>query len=521
MDSKRAWEKELRVSEYAIEMRNITKTFPGVVANDRVTLQVKKQEIHALLGENGAGKSTLMSILFGSYTADSGTIHLDGKEVDIKNPNVATSLGIGMVHQHFKLVQNYTVTENIVLGMEPTKGRLLDLASAKKRVKQISEQYALHVDPDSLIENITVGQQQRVEILKTLYRNANIIIFDEPTAVLTPQEVDELMDILKKLRSEGKTILLITHKLKEIKEVADQCTVLRRGTYIGTVNVADVSEQDLAEMMVGRSVKFEIEKPEQDAGKVMLKLEHLSVSDASGVSRVKDLSLDVHEGEIVGIAGVDGNGQSELLGAITGLIPLTSGTIQLDGEHLENLSIRERIERGLGYIPEDRQKYGVVGEFSIAENTALKNYYLETYRRRFGILDFAAMQKEAQNLIDQFDIRSAEGASTLAGSLSGGNQQKVIVAREISLSPKVLVVAQPTRGLDVGAIEYIRKRLIAERSKGRAILLVSFELDEIMNLCDRIATISKGSIVAVNKQHEVTEREIGMMMAGSRAEESV
>jgi len=521
VDSKRAWEKELRVSEYAIEMRNITKTFPGVIANDRVTLQVKKQEIHALLGENGAGKSTLMSILFGSYTADSGTIHLDGKEVDIKNPNVATSLGIGMVHQHFKLVQNYTVTENIVLGMEPTKGRLLDLASAKKRVKQISEQYALHVDPDSLIENITVGQQQRVEILKTLYRNANIIIFDEPTAVLTPQEVDELMDILKKLRSEGKTILLITHKLKEIKEVADRCTVLRRGTYIGTVNVADVSEQDLAEMMVGRSVKFEIEKPEQDAGKVMLKLEHLSVSDASGVSRVKDLSLDVHEGEIVGIAGVDGNGQSELLGAITGLIPLTSGTIQLDGEHLENLSIRERIERGLGYIPEDRQKYGVVGEFSIAENTALKNYYLETYRRRFGILDFAAMQKEAQNLIDQFDIRSAEGASTLAGSLSGGNQQKVIVAREISLSPKVLVVAQPTRGLDVGAIEYIRKRLIAERSKGRAILLVSFELDEIMNLCDRIATISKGSIVAVNKQHEVTEREIGMMMAGSRAEESV
>lgn len=509
------------MSEYAIEMRNITKTFPGVVANDRVTLQVKKQEIHALLGENGAGKSTLMSILFGSYTADSGTIHLDGKEVDIKNPNVATSLGIGMVHQHFKLVQNYTVTENIVLGMEPTKGRLLDLASAKKRVKQISEQYALHVDPDSLIENITVGQQQRVEILKTLYRNANIIIFDEPTAVLTPQEVDELMDILKKLRSEGKTILLITHKLKEIKEVADRCTVLRRGTYIGTVNVADVSEQDLAEMMVGRSVKFEIEKPEQEAGKVMLKLEHLSVSDASGVSRVKDLSLDVHEGEIVGIAGVDGNGQSELLGAITGLIPLTSGTIQLDGEHLENLSIRERIERGLGYIPEDRQKYGVVGEFSIAENTALKNYYLETYRRRFGILDFAAMQKEAQNLIDQFDIRSAEGASTLAGSLSGGNQQKVIVAREISLSPKVLVVAQPTRGLDVGAIEYIRKRLIAERSKGRAILLVSFELDEIMNLCDRIATISKGSIVAVNKQHEVTEREIGMMMAGSRAEGSV
>ncbi|MGE4585017.1 MAG: ABC transporter ATP-binding protein [Sphaerochaeta sp.] len=509
------------MSEYAIEMRQITKTFPGVVANDKVTLQVKKQEIHALLGENGAGKSTLMSILFGSYTADSGSIHLDGKQVEIKNPNVATSLGIGMVHQHFKLVQNYTVTENIVLGMEPTKGRLLDLGSARKRVASLSEQYGLAVDPDSLIEHITVGQQQRVEILKTLYRNANIIIFDEPTAVLTPQEIDELMEILKKLRSEGKTILLITHKLKEIKEVADRCTVLRRGTYIGTVEVKDVSEQDLAEMMVGRAVKFEIDKPEQKSGAVVLSLEHLQVADSAGLLRVKDLSLEVHAGEIVGVAGVDGNGQSELLGAITGLLPLSGGRILLDGKPIEQLSIRERIEEGMGYIPEDRQKYGVVGEFSIAENIALKNYYQSKYRGRFGVLDFSAMDQEAQKLIDQFDIRSAEGAKTNAGSLSGGNQQKVIVAREISLSPKVLIVAQPTRGLDVGAIEYIRKRIIDERSKGRAILLVSFELDEIMNLCDRIATISKGSIVAVNKQHEVTERQIGMMMAGSRMEETV
>lgn len=506
------------MSEYAIEMRNITKTFPGVVANDMVTLQVKHQEIHALLGENGAGKSTLMSILFGSYSADSGSILLDGKPRDIKNPNVATSLGIGMVHQHFKLVQNYTVAENIVLGMEPTKGGMLDMHSARERVAKLSDQYALKVDPDALVEDITVGQQQRVEILKTLYRNANIIIFDEPTAVLTPQEVDELMDILKKLRSEGKTIVLITHKLKEIKEVADRCTVLRRGRCIGTVIVKDVSEQDLAEMMVGRAVKFEIEKPEQQVGKVMLSLQNLEVTDQSGIVRVKDLSLDVHEGEIVGIAGVDGNGQSELLGSIIGLLPLSGGTILLDGKNIANLSIRERIEEGLGYIPEDRKKFGVVGEFSIAENTALKNYYLRPYRKRFGMLDFDAMKNEAENLIKQFDIRSAEGAQTNTGSLSGGNQQKVIVAREISLSPKVLVVAQPTRGLDVGAIEYIRKRIIAERGKGRAILLISFELDEIMNLCDRIATLSKGSIVAVNKQNEVTEYEIGLMMAGSKKE---
>ncbi|MGE4524482.1 MAG: ABC transporter ATP-binding protein [Sphaerochaeta sp.] len=506
------------VSEYAIEMMNITKTFPGVVANDKVTLQVRHQEIHALLGENGAGKSTLMSILFGSYSADSGLILLDGRPVEIKNPNVATALGIGMVHQHFKLVQNYTVTENIVLGMEPTKGRLLDMKSAREHVARLSSQYALKVDPDSLVEDITVGQQQRVEILKTLYRNANIIIFDEPTAVLTPQEIDELMDILKKLRSEGKTIVLITHKLKEIKEVADRCTVLRRGRCIGTVEVKDVSEQDLAEMMVGRAVKFEIEKPEQQPGRVMLSLKNLQVADQNGTMRVKDVSLDVHEGEIVGIAGVDGNGQSELLGAITGLLPIAGGSVLLDGKPIENLSIRQRIEEGLGYIPEDRKKYGVVGEFTIAENTALKNYYRDAYRKRMGILDYEAMNQEAENLIKQFDIRSAEGAKTTAGSLSGGNQQKVIVAREISLSPKVLVVAQPTRGLDVGAIEYIRKRIIAEREKGRAILLVSFELDEIMNLCDRIATISKGRIVAVNKQNEVTEYDIGLMMAGSKKE---
>ncbi len=506
------------MSEYAIEMRGITKTFPGVVANDNVTLQVRPCEIHALLGENGAGKSTLMSILFGSYSADNGQIFLDGKEVSIKNPSVATSLGIGMVHQHFKLVQNYTVTENIVLGMEPTKRKLLDLKSARAKVARLSEQYGLSVDPDALVEDITVGQQQRVEILKTLFRNANTIIFDEPTAVLTPQEVDELIEILRKLRSEGKTILLITHKLREIKEVADRCTVLRRGRYIGTVDVADVTEQELAEMMVGRAVKFEIDKPEQEAGAVVLSLRNLEVADSAGIVKVRDLSLDVHEGEIVGIAGVDGNGQSELLEAITGLLPLSKGSIILDGKEIDRCTIRERIEAGLGYVPEDRQKFGLVADFTIAENSALKNYYHPVYKKKFGLLDFNAMEREANSLIEQFDIRSAEGAATMAGSLSGGNQQKVIVAREISLSPKVLVVAQPTRGLDVGAIEYIRRRIIDERDKGGAILLVSFELDEIMNLCDRIATISKGQIVAVNRQDEVDEYQIGLMMAGSQAE---
>ena len=510
------------MSEYAIEMVGITKTFPGVIANDKVTLQVREKEIHALLGENGAGKSTLMSILFGAYSADSGTIAIHGKQVEIKNPNIATELGIGMVHQHFKLVQNYTVTENIVLGMEPTRmGGILDLATASKRVSEISAKYGLAVDPSSIIEEISVGQQQRVEILKTLYRNANIIIFDEPSAVLIPQEVDELMDILRLLREEGKTIILITHKLKEIKDVADRCTVLRRGKYIGTVDVASVSEQDLAEMMVGRAVNFEIDKPEIQAQDVVLSLKGVSVNNAAGLEKVKNLSLDVCAGEIVGIAGVDGNGQTELLEAIIGLTTASKGTILLGGEDITRLSIRERIELGLGYIPEDRHKYGLVGQFSIYENCALKNYYRDLYKNKYGLLDFSKMHSDAEILIKEFDIRAGEGALTPASSLSGGNQQKVIVAREIALSPKVLVVAQPTRGLDVGAIEYIRKRIIEERGKGRAILLVSFELDEIMNLCDRIATISKGSIVAVNKQHEVTEREIGMMMAGSKKEEAM
>ncbi|MDD2296195.1 MAG: ABC transporter ATP-binding protein [Sphaerochaetaceae bacterium] len=498
-------------------MIGITKTFPGVVANDNVTLKVAEQEVHALLGENGAGKSTLMSILFGAYNADSGTTRIHGKPVNIKDPNVATDLGIGMVHQHFKLVHNYSVTENIVLGMEPkTKFGLLNIGKAEKRVAELSKRYGLHVDPQALVEDITVSAQQRVEILKTLYRNANIIIFDEPTAVLTPQEIDELMEIIRRLRAEGKTIVLITHKLKEIKAVADRCTVLRRGKYIGTVDVETVSEQHLAEMMVGRAVQFEIEKNPPRIGEVVLSIKDLFVADHLGHMKVKDFSIEVHKGEIVGIAGIDGNGQTELLNGISGLSAVASGTIMLNGNDITHTTIRKRIELGLGHIPEDRQKHGLISDFTISENCVLKNYYKAPYSNKYGLLDEAKMIADADILIEEFDIRAGQGSRTTAGSLSGGNQQKTIVAREIHLSPHVLLVAQPTRGLDVGAIEYIRKRIIAERDKGRAILLISFELDEIMNLCDRIATISKGSIVGIFNQGEVTEREIGMMMAGSK-----
>lgn len=505
--------------ENAIEMRAITKTFPGVIANDNVTFAVQKGEIHALLGENGAGKSTLMSILFGAYSPDNGSILINGKEVEIKDPNVATSLGIGMVHQHFKLVEPFTVTENIVLGLEPKKGRfILDLANAEKKVAKLSHQYGLDVDPKAKIADITVGQQQRVEILKTLYRDCNIIIFDEPTAVLTPQEIDELMHIIRLLKEEGKTIVLITHKLKEIKAVADRCTVLRRGKVIGTIDVPTTTEAEMAEMMVGRPVIFNIEKKTAKPGKELLKVDNIFVDNALGIEKIHGLSLDVREGEIVGIAGVDGNGQTELLYALSGLLPVKSGTITLDGEDITKLKIRDRIERGLGQIPEDRQKHGFVSEFSISENCALKTFYIPPFAKN-GILQYKAMEENATQLIHDFDIRAGEGAKTKTGSLSGGNQQKVIVAREIALSPKVLLVAQPTRGLDVGAIEYIRKRIIAERDNGKAILLVSFELDEIMNLCDRIATMSKGTIVDINDADKITAAEIGMMMAGSKKEE--
>ncbi|HET7839755.1 MAG TPA: ABC transporter ATP-binding protein [Rectinemataceae bacterium] len=507
------------MDHYAIEMLEVTKVFPGVVANDKVTIRVLDNEIHAILGENGAGKSTLMSILFGLYDPDSGRILIRGKEVRIRDPNAATALGIGMVHQHFKLVHNYTVTENIVLGMEPrNKAGNLDLSGAERRVAELSERYGLAVDPKAKVETITVGMQQRVEILKILYRNADILIFDEPTAVLTPQEIDELIAIFRRLKAEGKTIILITHKLREIKEAAERCTVLRRGRYIGTVSVDATSEEEMARMMVGREVKFHIEKAPPKPGEVVLRVEGLTVKNAKGFAAVSNLSLEVRAGEILGIAGVDGNGQSELIQALTGLTLPDSGRIEFKGRDITRSSIRERIRAGMGHVPEDRHKHGLVLGFRLDENLVLKTFDLPPFSDARGILDFAAMEKHGAELIAQYDIRAGEGPATKAGSMSGGNQQKAIIAREIDLSPELLVVAQPTRGLDVGAIEHIHRRIIAERDKGRAVLLVSFELDEVMDLCDRIAAISKGEIVGIVEAEGADERAIGAMMAGIRSQ---
>ncbi len=506
-------------AQYAIEMIDITKSFPGVVANDKVTLQVLENEVHAILGENGAGKSTLMSILFGLYQADSGIVRIHGKEVKINDPNHATALGIGMVHQHFKLVHNYSVTENIILGAEPrTRWGNVALADAERKVAEISRLYGLDVDPKATIENISVGMQQRVEILKILYRSANILIFDEPTAVLRPQEVDELMQILERLRAEGKTVILITHKLKEIKEAATRCTVLRRGRLIGTVDVKTTSESQLASMMVGREVSFSIAKSNKAPGRTVLEVVDLHVKNSRGHDAVRGLSLKVRSGEIVGIAGVDGNGQSELIEAIAGLRKVESGRILLNGKEITHTSIESRISSGMGNVPEDRHKFGLVLDFRLDENLVLKTYRKPKYTLGFGILNRKAMVENAQRLIESFDIRSGKGADTLARSMSGGNQQKAIIAREIDLSPDLLLVAQPTRGLDVGAIENIHERIVAERDKGRAILLVSFELDEVMNLCDRIAAISKGVIVGVFDAGTADERKIGAMMAGMSGE---
>ncbi|MDR2553635.1 MAG: ABC transporter ATP-binding protein [Treponema sp.] len=501
-------------------MTGITKVFPGVVANDGVHLEVAGGEIHALLGENGAGKSTLMSILFGLYECDSGVIRIRGREEKIRGPNDATALGIGMVHQHFKLVHNFTVTENVVLGLEPRTTVFsrpwgnLDLKTAEERVRGLSETYGLSVDPRARIENITVGMQQRVEILKILYRRADILIFDEPTAVLTPQEIDELLAIFNRLKAEGKTIVFITHKLKEIKAAADRCTVLRRGKYIGTVNVKDTDEQKLAEMMVGRSVNFRIDKKTASPGELVLKIENLTVVGSKGVPAVNGLSLEVRSGEIIGVAGVDGNGQSELVAAISGLLPVKAGRILLKGRDIAHESIRRRNESGVGMVPEDRHRHGLVLDFRIDENMILKSYRRRPYSSQLGFLRFPAISGHAESLIGEFDIRAGNGPATIARGMSGGNQQKAVIAREIDLSPELLVIAQPTRGLDVGAIEYIHRRIVEERDKGRAVLLVSFELDEIMALCDRIAAVSKGRVVGVVPAEAADERRIGAMMAG-------
>jgi len=503
------------MASLAIEMLDITKIFPGIVANDKVCLRVEEGEIHCLLGENGAGKSTLMSILFGLYEPDGGVIKIRGKEVQIHSPNDATALKIGMVHQHFKLVHNFTVTENIVLGLEPNnRFGNLDLAAAEKRVAELSETYGLAVDPVAKIENITVGMQQRVEILKILYRDADILIFDEPTAVLTPQEIDELLSIFRRLKAEGKTIVFITHKMKEIKAAAERCTILRRGKYIDTVNVAETSETELAEKMVGRAVSFRINKDEARPGDTVLSIRNLTVMDSRGVSAVRDLSLDVHAGEVVGVAGVDGNGQSELVAAISGLLPVKSGKIFLKGKDISLESIRSRSEDGIGLVPEDRHKHGLVLDFRVDENLILKSYRRHPYSNRAGFLCFSVIRKHAEDMIADFDIRAGKGPLTPAKSMSGGNQQKIIIAREIDLSPDLLIVSQPTRGLDVGAIEYIHRRIIQERDKGKAVLLVSFELDEILGLCDRIAAVSKGQVVGIVDANNADERQIGAMMGG-------
>lgn len=507
--------------DYIIEMLHIIKDFPGIRANDDITLQLKRGEIHALLGENGAGKSTLMSVLFGLYQPDGGEIKKDGKLVKINNPNDANMLGIGMVHQHFKLVQNFTVLENIVLGVETTSHGVLQMDDARKRVIELSEKYHLMIEPDKKIEDVTVGMQQRVEILKMLYRDNKVLIFDEPTAVLTPQEIEELMKIMKGLTQEGKSILFITHKLNEIKAVADRVTVLRKGKWVGTADVKDTSAEQMSRMMVGRDVDFVVQKEKANPGDPVLIVDHLSVS-AKGHSKmlVNDVSFHVRSGEIVCIAGIDGNGQSELVYTLTGLMHQDSGKITLKDRPIEGLSIRKRNDLGMSHIPEDRHKHGLVLDYSLAENMILKNYYKPEFQRT-GFLQFGEMYAYTDKLIEQFDIRSGQGATTTARSMSGGNQQKAIVARELSLKPDLLIAVQPTRGLDVGAIEYIHKQLIAARDSGKAVLLISLELDEVINVPDRILVMYEGEIVANLEPEKITVEELGLYMAGSKREPNV
>lgn len=502
--------------DYIIEMNNICKQFGTLKANDDVTIQVKKGEIHALLGENGAGKSTLMSVLFGLYQPDSGEIVIKGEKVSINNPNDANKLGIGMVHQHFKLVEAFTALENIVLGAEDTKYGFLTLDKAREKVLELSKLYKLEVKPDELISDISVGMQQRVEILKMLYRDAEILIFDEPTAVLTPQEIEELMNIIRKFAKEGKSIILITHKLNEIKAVADRCTVLRKGKYIGTVEVSKTSTEKMAEMMVGRKVSFTVDKKPKTPGDVILKVENLTVlNKAKNKELVKHATFEVRAGEIVGLAGIEGNGQTELVHAITGLRPFSEGSIAISGVDVTKDTVRDKYEKGLGHIPEDRQKHGLILDYNLAENLILQSYYLPEFQKH-GFLKFDNIYMHAQHLIERFDIRSASGAKSSARSMSGGNQQKAIIAREISRDPKLLIAVQPTRGLDVGAIEYIHKQIIRQRDEDKGVFMVSLELDEIMDVSDRILVMYEGEIVAELDPKQTTINELGLYMSGSK-----
>ena len=498
--------------ENVIEMREITKIFGQFVANDKINLHLRRGEIHALLGENGAGKSTLMNMLAGLLEPTSGEIAVNGQVVKLDSPSKAASLGIGMVHQHFMLVEAFTVAENIILGSEITKNGVLDIKKAIQEIKELSEKYGLAVDPSAKIEDISVGAQQRVEILKTLYRGADILIFDEPAAVLTPAEIDELMIIMKNLVKEGKSIILITHKLDEIRAVSDRVTVIRRGKSIETVEIAGATNQDLAEMMVGRSVSFTTEKNPPQPKEVILSIKDLVVNENRGIPAVKNLSLDVRAGEIVGIAGIDGNGQSELIQAITGLRKVKSGTINIKGKDVVGLPPRKITEMKVSHVPEDRHRDGLVLDLTISENIALQTYYKEPLSKN-GILNYTNIHNYARKLMEEFDVRAANDYVP-ASALSGGNQQKAIIAREVDRDPDLLIVSQPTRGLDVGAIEYIHKRLIGERDKGKAVLVVSFELDEILNLSDRIAVIHDGKIQGIVTPAETNKQELGILMAG-------
>ncbi len=501
--------------ENVIEMRHITKEFPGVVANDDVTIELRKGEIHALLGENGAGKSTLMSVLFGLYQPEKGEILKNGQVVKINDPNDANRLGIGMVHQHFKLVHNFTVLENIILGAEDTKNGFVYMKDARARVEALSQKYNLKIDCDALISDITVGMQQRVEIIKMLYRDNEVLIFDEPTAVLTPQEIDELMQIMRDLANEGKSILFITHKLNEIKAVADRCSVLRKGKYIGTVDVATTSKEEMSEMMVGRKVNLVTEKQDAHPGEDILVVKDLTVSKKGLKNPVNHVSFSVRKGEIVCIAGIDGNGQTELVQAITGLVPIVEGSVHINGRDITKSSIRERNVSGLSHIPEDRHKHGLILDYPLSFNLVLQRYFEPEFSRR-GFLKFDKIEAYAQKLIDQYDIRNGQGIKTIVRSMSGGNQQKAIVAREIDKDCECLIAVQPTRGLDVGAIEYIHGKIVEERDAGKAVLLVSLELDEVMNLSDRILVIYEGEIVAEIDPKQTTVQELGLYMAGSK-----
>lgn len=504
-------------SEYVIEMNHIRKEFPGIVANDDITLQLRKGEIHALLGENGAGKSTLMSVLFGLYQPEAGTIKKDGAEVKINNPNDATALGIGMVHQHFKLIEVFTVLDNIILGAETTsKLGFLKKKEARKKVQALSEKYGLKVNLDAKVEDITVGMQQRVEILKMLYRDNDILIFDEPTAVLTPQEIDELMEIMRGFAKEGKSILFITHKLNEIMAVSDRVTVLRKGKYIGTVDTKDTNKQELSNMMVGRPVQLEIKKEESHPTDVVLKVEGLTVpSKVHKNDAVKDVSLEVRKGEIVCLAGIDGNGQTEFIYGLTGLEKATSGRITLCGRDISNASIRKRSQAGMSHIPEDRHKHGLVLGYTLEQNLVLQKY-LEPRFQNHGFIKFDEVRKYAEKLIEDYDVRSGQGPITIARSMSGGNQQKAIIARELDRDEPLIVAVQPTRGLDVGAIEHIHKQLIAERDKGKAVLLVSLELDEVLGLSDRILVLYEGEIVGELDPKKTDAQELGLYMSGAK-----